>query len=378
MNLPQPGERLRRPDRRWSVPLASCDLGEAELAAVREVFESGVLTNGPQTVAFERAFADRHEVSHAVAFANGTLALTAIYLASGIGSGDEVIVPSMTFISSATSILHVGATPVFADIDPDTFNVQAEDVHRRVSRRTKAIVAVHYGGQAADLEDLRAVADEAGAVLIEDAAEAHGATYRGRAVGGHGRAGMFSFTPTKNITTGEGGMVTTDDGELASRLRLLRNHGQTAPYRHDILGFNWRMTEMQAAIGQVQLEKLDQILMRKRSNSTWMETRLGGVAGVTPPVTRPDRDHAFMLYTVLVQAERDSVLNALQAEGIESRWYFPPAHHQPVFSDMTPVTLPVTEEIGRRMVSIPFHSRLSPDELERVASSLVSAVGGTR
>lgn len=353
-------------------------MGETELAAVREVFESGVLTNGPRTRAFEHAFAARHEVSHAVAFANGTLALTAIYLALGIGSGDEVIVPSMTFISSATSIRHVGAMPVFADIDPQTFNISAEDVQRRVGRRTKAIVAVHYGGQPADLDELRAVADEAGAALIEDAAEAHGTTYRGRAVGGHGRAGMFSFTPTKNITTGEGGMVTTDDGDLESRLRLLRNHGQTAPYQHDVLGFNWRMTEMQAAIGQVQLGKLDDILMQKRSNARWMEKRLNGVLGVTAPVTRPDRDHGFMLYTVLVEADRDRVLNALQAEGIESRWYFPPAHRQPIFADMAPANLPVTDEVGQRMVSIPFHSRLSTGELEHVASSLVDAVAGAR
>src|SRR5438552_798165 len=180
------------------IQLARPDVGTDELEAIKVALFSGVLTNGPQTAAFETAFARRHEVAHAVAFANGTVALAAVYLALGIGPGDEVIVPSMTFISSGTSVLHVGATPVFAEVTEDTFNLDPDDVQTRITPRTRAILAVHYGGQPADLFELGSIARDAGAVLIEDAAEAHGASYRGRPVGGFGQAAMFSFTPTKN------------------------------------------------------------------------------------------------------------------------------------------------------------------------------------
>jgi perosamine synthetase len=298
-----------------------------------------------------------------------------MYLAVGIGPGDEVVVPSLTFISSATSVLHVGATPVFADVQPDTFNIDPTDVARRITRRTKAILAVHYGGQPADMDELRALAHAAGVALFEDAAEAHGAAYRGRPVGGLSTAAMFSFTPTKNITTGEGGMVTTDDPHLAERLRLLRNHGQAHRYHHVTLGWNWRLTELQAAMGVVQLGKLDAILARKRDNAGFLGRRLAVVDGVRPPVARPDRDHVHMLYTVLVDGDRDAVLAALADDGIEARVYFPPAHRQPVFADHgPPAELPVTDELSSRLLSVPFHSRLTRDELTEIADSLSRAL----
>ncbi len=351
---------------RWTIRLAGPDVGEPELAAIAEVFASGVLTDGPRTAAFERAFAEMHDVQHAVAFANGTVALAGIYLGLGIGPGDEVIVPSMTFISTATSVVHVGATPVFADIEPDTFNLDPADVARRITPATKAIVAVHYGGQAADLDGLGRVAEEAGVPLIEDAAEAHGATYRGRSVGGFGRAAMFSFTPTKNITTGEGGMVTTDDGDLADRLRLLRNHGIAAPGRHALLGFNWRLTEMQAAMGEVQLTKLPGILARKRALAGRLSDHLAGSPTVTAPVVRPECGHVFMLYTVLFDQGRDEARRSLEAAGIESRVYFPPAHRQPVFTGAMP-DLPVTDDVADRMLSVPLHARLQDADVEQIA-----------
>lgn len=353
--------------------MAGYDAGNAELDAIRAVLQSGVLTNGARTRDFEDAFALRHMVGHAVATANGTVALTAIYLALGIGAGDEVVVPSMTFISTATTVVHVGAKPVFADVTDDTFTLDVRDVERRLTGRTKAIVAVHYGGQPADLVELRALADAAEVHLIEDAAEAHGAEYRGRPVGGFGDAAMFSFTPTKNITTGEGGLVTTNDEELAERLRLLRNHGQTAPYTHTVLGFNWRMTEMQAAMGCVQLTKLDAILARKRANAAWMKERLGGLPGLRLPVVKPDREHPYMLYTILVDRDRNRVLEQLNNAGIEARLYFPPVHQQPLFSPAAR-SLPVTERVAEHMLSIPFHSKLTPADLERVASCLEQSV----
>src|SRR5664280_2268100 len=277
----------------YLVRLAKPALGDEELQAVRDVFESGTLTNGPRTAQFEQAFIRRHGTAYGVAFANGTVALAAMYLACGLGLGDEVIVPSLTFISSATSVLHVGATPVFAEILPGTFDLDPADVRSRITARTKAILAVHYGGQPADMDSLREVAAEAGIVLLEDAAEAHGACLHGRPVGGLGTAAMFSFTPTKNITTGEGGLVTTNSAALADAMRLLRNHGQGALYLHDTLCYNWRMTEMQAAMGVAQLERLDGILARKRDNAQWMAHRLADVEGVHPPVVRAGAEHGI-------------------------------------------------------------------------------------
>lgn len=340
---------------------------------MREVLASGILTNGPRISRFEDIFATKHQVDFAVAFANGTVALTAMYLALGIGEGDEVIVPSMTFISSATSVLHAGAAPVFGDIDPDTFNLDPSDVARRITPRTKAILAVHYGGQPADMDELQALADDAGILLLEDAAQAHGAVYRGRSVGSLGKAAMFSFTPTKNITTGEGGMVTTNDGDLAARLKLLRNHGQTSLYQHTSLGFNWRMSELQAAIGEVQVGRLDMILACKRSNAAWMTDQLKMISRVQPPIARPDRQHPYMLYTLLLDVDRDDVMTEMASAGIESRVYFPPAHRQPIFESAN-ANLPVTDEVSKRMLSIPFHSLLTPSDMDQIASALRAAV----
>jgi perosamine synthetase len=368
-------DRGEEPATKYRVKLAGFDVGDDELAAIRNVFASGVLTNGNRTREFEDLFATRHAADHAIALANGTVALTAIYLGLGIGPGDEVVVPSLTFVSTATSVVHVGATPIFADIERRTFGLDPTEVEQLITARTKAIVAVHYGGQACEIAELRRIADSAGISLIEDAAEAHGATYRGRPVGTWGRAAMFSFTPTKNITTGEGGVVTTNDSELADRLRLLRNHGQSAPYEHGMLGFNWRMTEMQAAMGTVQLTKLDVILARKRCNAEWMRHRLAGVNGLQVPTVMEDRDHTYMLYTLLVERDRDRIMRELHTAGIEARLYFPPAHLQPIFAGVA-VKLPVTEDVAQRMISVPFHSKLELADLEYVAHALEQAVMG--
>ena len=358
------------------IRLAKPDVGEDEVIAIRRVLESGTLTDGPETQRFEQAFAQRHQAEHAVAFANGTVALAGIYLAFGIGPGDEVIVPSLTFVSTATSVLHVGATPMFADVDAETYNIDAADVARRITAKTRAIVAVHYAGQPADMAELRAIAQSRRVTLIEDAAEAHGATYRGRPVGGLGDAAMFSFTPTKNITTGEGAIVTTGDPDFAGRLRLLRNHGQTAQYEHGSLGFNWRITEMQAAMGCVQLRKLEGILARKDRNASRMESLLGGVAGVILPVTRSDRTHVHMLYTLRVaNVARSRLLDALHHRGIEARLYFPPAHRQPVFRHLPLSDLPVTDRLKDELISIPFHSLLTDAELEEIAAVIIETIG---
>lgn len=361
------------------IRLARPQAGEEEIEAIRSVLASGILTNGPKTEEFERVFAAMHEVPHAVALANGTVALAAMLLAYDIGPGDEVIVPSMTFVSTATAVRHVGATPVFADVHADTFDLDPEDVARRVTARTRAVLAVHYGGQPADLPGLAAVAEQHGILLLEDAAQAHGARLHGRSAGGWGQAAMFSFTPTKNITTGEGGIVTTADAGVAERLRLLRNHGMTAPYHHDMLGFNWRITEMQAAMGVVQLGRLPGILSTKRRNAARMAELLRETPGVRPPVVRAGAEHPFMLYTVLLddRVDRDAVLEALQADGIEAKVYFPPVHRQPVFHDLAgSVRLERTELVARRMLSLPFHAALTDEELVFLADRLTAVVTG--
>jgi perosamine synthetase len=374
----------RRPEGGCEVPaieprirLAKPDIGEEEMEAVRAVLSSGTLTGGTQNAAFEREFADRHHAAHAVTFASGTAALAAMLLAEGIGPGDEVIVPSMTFVSTATAVCHVGATPVFADIDSRSFNLDPAQIPALVTSRTRAVLAVHYGGQPGNLDGLLKACADHGLVLLEDAAEAAGAEYRGVPVGTFGKSAMFSFTPTKNITTGEGGIVLTGDVETEDRLRLLRNHGQRRLYEHVLVGYNWRLTEIQAAIGRVQLRKLDAILARKRANAAWLNHRLAQVPGVTPPYQVPQARATHMLYTCLVDTGRDAVLAFLLDRGVEARVYFPPVHRQPIFAAQTRI-LPVTEAIAGRILSVPMHSLLTPDELALVADTLDEAVRRVR
>ena len=356
------------------IRLASPVTGEQEIDAIREVFASGILTNGPWTRRFETMMAERHDTPHAVAFANGTVALAGMYLAAGIGPGDEVIVPSLTFIATATSVLHVGATPVFADIEPRTFNLDPDDVARRITDRTRAIVPVHYGGQPAAMDRFRALADDAGVYLFEDAAQAHGARFGGRGAGSWGDAAMFSFTPTKNVTTGEGAVVTTTSEALAHQMRLLRNHGMSRQYFHDILGWNWRLSEMQSAMGCVQLDRLDGILATKRANAAYLTQRLSVDPEIVPPMSPPDRDHPFMLYTIQVEPERRPIITkALDDAGIEWRLYFPPAHLQPIFAHLPDPCLPVTDDVAERMISLPVHTRLSSDDLGQIADVVIGA-----
>lgn len=357
-----------------TIRLASPVTGQEELDAIAEVLASGILTNGPWTRKFEELMAERHDTEHAVAFANGTVALAGMLLAAGVGPGDEVIVPSLTFISTATSVLHVGATPVFADVEATTFNLDPDDVARRITPRTKVIMPVHYAGMPAQLDRFRDLADEAGVLLFEDAAQAHGARFGGRGAGSWGEAAMFSFTPTKNITTGEGAIVTTTSAELAHQMRLLRNHGMSKQYFHEILGYNWRLSEMQSAMGCVQLGRLDEILATKSRNAELLNQRLAADPGIVVPTVPEDRTHPWMLYTIQVEPERrDVVTAALDEAGIEWRFYFPPAHTQPVFADLPDPDLPVTEALATRILSLPVHTRLSSDDLGHIAEVVLGA-----
>jgi len=359
-----------------SIPMAMPSLSYEEARACFDVVLSTWVNEGQKVKEFENSIRDYISCQHAVAFFNGTVALHALLVALGIGCGDEVIVPSLTFVSTATAVLHAGAKAVFSDIDEKTFNIDPLDVEKRITAQTKAVIAVHYGGQAADIDALLRICQKHGLFLIEDAAEAIGAEYKGRKVGsGGGIAAMFSFTPTKNITTGEGGMITTDDTHLANNLRLIKNHGSPEPYCHTILGYNYRMTEMQGAMGVEQVKKLPTILKQKRTIAAYYQKVLAPITGILPPYVPDYSLHSYMIFTITITGEnipsRDEVMKALGRKGIASKIYFPPAHRQPVFRELYPhLSLPVCEKVSKSILSLPIYASLSHADVDYIAAVL--------
>jgi perosamine synthetase len=352
-------------------------VGQEEAQAVYDVIMSGQLCEGPKVREFEEAFASFIGARHAVVCFNGTVALHLLWLSLGIGPGDEVIIPSLTFISTAVSLLYVGAKPVFAEIEPEMYCMDPQDAARRITPRTRAIMPVHYGGQVSRMDEFTKLCRDSGLILCEDAAEAAGAHLGGRFAGTFGSVSIFSFTPSKNITTGEGGMVVTDNADLARRIRMLKNHGQDCEYNHLEVGYNYRMTEMQAAIGLVQLGKFKEILRIKERHALYYTSILSQFPGIMPPVTGPERNHTYMIYTFRIDPgkigmSRDEIMKKLRERGIQAKIYFPPAHLQPVFKSMgyKEGDLPVTEEIARTIISLPVHSMLTEEDLRYVGDSL--------
>jgi dTDP-4-amino-4,6-dideoxygalactose transaminase len=355
------------------VPIAHPLIGEEEQEAVRQVLASGALAQGKRVAEFEARFADYLGVKQAVAVTNGTLALWVALLAHDIGPDDEVITTPFSFIASANSVLYVGAKPVFADIDPDTYTLDPESVRAAITPRTRAIMPVHLYGGMADMDTLMAIADEHKLVVIEDACQAHGATLHGRSAGSFGTGG-FSFYPTKNMTTAEGGILTTNDEQIAERARLLRNHGQRERYLHETLGFNFRMTELQAAIGLTQLNRLAEWTARRIANARHLSAHLNGVR---TPSSRPDSRHVFHQYTIRVQAERRAdFIDRLNALGIGTAIHYPrPIHQQPVYQKLGYADhLPVAEQAAREVVSLPIHPALSQGDLDRIVEAVRQAI----
>lgn len=363
------------------IPFAQPWITEDEVQAACEVVRSGWLSQGEKVEEFERCFAQYIGTSHAVAMFNGTVALHSILLALGIGSGDEVIVPSVTFISTATSVIHAQATPIFADVDDQTLCLDPEDVARKITRRTAAIMTVHYAGQPYALDTLADLCRQNGLAFIEDAAEAHGAHWERKMVGRFGDAAMFSFTPTKNITCGEGGIITTSDDVLAEKLRLLRNHGVDRPYHHVLVGYNYRMTDIQAAIALQQMRKLEEAIRRKQRNADILSEYLSECNGILPPYVHPAARHVYMIYTIRVSKEagisRDEVALRLRERGIPTKVYFPPAHSQPALEPWSAgVVLPRTEHAANEILSLPFFASMTQEQVHYVGSSIQHLLEG--
>jgi dTDP-4-amino-4,6-dideoxygalactose transaminase len=355
------------------IPIARPLVGQAEKDAVLAVLDSGMLAQGPRVREFEERFAAYCGTSHAVATSSGTTALQVALLALGIGPGDEVITSPFTFIASGNSILYTGARPVFVDIDPRTYNLNPDRLDAALTPRTRAIMPVHLYGLPAAMAPIMAFAERHGLAVVEDACQAHGAAIGERRAGSFG-TGCFSFYGTKNMTTGEGGMITTNDAALAERCRVLRHHGARRQYEHDVLGYNARMTDLQAAIGLVQLGRLDEFNARRIANAAFLSAHLRGVA--TPTVPDGMR-HVFHQYTVRVPGGgRDALLAALKEAGIGSGVYYPiPLHQQPLYRELGyRDVLPEAERAAAETLSLPVHPGLSPADLETIVAAVNAAV----
>jgi dTDP-4-amino-4,6-dideoxygalactose transaminase len=358
------------------ISIARPLLSSEEEAAIQRVLASGQLAQGENVAAFERRFAEVCHVREAVALSSGTAALHLALLAHDIGPGDEVITTAFTFAATANAILLAGATPVFVDIEPDTYTIDPALVESAITSRTKAIMPVHLYGHPCNMKRLGAIAATYGLTIIEDACQAHAAKIDGKPVGSFG-TGCFSFYATKNITTGEGGMVTTDDPGIAERVRLLRNHGQTERYHHARLGYNLRMTEMQGALGLVQVEKLERFTEQRIANGAFLTERLRGP--VQTPIVRPGYRHVYHQYTIRVPEQRDEWVMHLRSRGIGTAVHYPLAVHQQSFyrehsgtsaRTTADVRLPVTELAAKQVLSLPVHPALSMEDLTTIVQEV--------
>ncbi|MGE5595152.1 MAG: DegT/DnrJ/EryC1/StrS family aminotransferase [Hyphomicrobiales bacterium] len=351
------------------IPVARPLISEAEKRAVLEVLDSGQLAQGARTEAFEQAFAQYIGVKHAVAVNSGTAALIVALQAHGIGPGDEVITTPFSFIATATSIIACGATPVFADIDPFDLNLDPNRIEDAITDRTKAIMPVHLYGNPARIAEIQEICEDNELALIEDAAQAHGAEHQGRRVGSFG-TGCFSFYPTKNMTTGEGGIITTNDDAIAKQARIIRHHGQERRYYHEHFGLNWRMTDLAAAIGLVQMEYIEDWNRARIANAAALSSRITAVE--TPRVREGDRC-VFHQYTVRVERDRDGLQQRLQEAGVGSAIHYPvPIHQQPIMQQLGfgDAHVPVTEAAAASVLSLPVHPSLSPADIDYIAEQV--------
>ena len=343
--------------------------------AVLRVLDSTQFILGDEVVAFEREFAAYCGTTDAIGVNSGTSALHLALLAAGVGPGDEVITVPFTFVATAAAIVYAGATPVFVDIDPETFTMAPGDIDRVITPRTKAIMPVHLYGQAADMDPILDIARRRGLIVIEDAAQAHGATYKGRRCGSIGAMAAFSFYPGKNLGAyGEGGAVVTSDPALATKIRVMRSWGEERRYEHSVKGFNYRMDGIQGAILRVKLRHLEAWTEARRARAADYARAFAG-SGVGTPVARPDCRHVYHVYAVRL-SQRDSTRAALQASGIQTGVHYPiPIHLQPAHADLgyRPGDFPVSEEAASQVLSLPMFPELTVEQVEQVAAAVLAA-----
>ena len=356
------------------IPIARPDIGEEEIAAVSEVLRSGMLVQGRKVAELEERWAGYIGVPHAIAFSNGTTALMSVFAGLGLGPGDEVITVAHTFAATANAILSTGATPVFVDIEPDTFLIDAARIEAAITPRTRAICPVHLFGLVADMDMIQAIADRHGLAVVEDAAQAHGATFRRRQAGSFGD-GVFSLYATKNMTSAEGGLVTTRNDRLADWLRLYRNQGMRTRYSFEMLGYNFRLTDVGAAIALAQFAKLERNTARRRHIARTYDGAFADLP-VRMPVTPSGRAHVFHQYTLTVGPQRDAIIAAIRENGVGADIYYPvPVHRQAYILERgLHADLPVTDTAAATTLALPIYAGLTQDEQRTVIDVVRRAV----
>lgn len=386
-----------KPVRRAMLPYGRQSLHEEDVAAVVNVLRSDWLTTGPKVDEFEERFAEWIGAKHAVTVCSGTAALHTAAFAAGLQPGDEAVTTPLTFCATANCVLYQGASPVFADVTSDTLNIDPEQVEARMSPRTKAIIAVDYAGHPAELEPLQALARRRGCVFIEDACHALGATYRGRRVGTIADLTVFSFHPVKHLTTGEGGMVTTDDPKLAEKMRRFRNHGISTEarqrqesgqwfYEMGLLGFNYRLTDIACALGLSQIPRLDENLARRRAIASRYNAAFRGVKEIIVPAVLPEADSAWHLYPIRLKLEalsarRAEIFRALRGENIGVNVHYVPVHKHPFYRGLFGAkgeTFPVAEDAYERLISLPMFHGMTDEDVEEVIFAVRKVISAFR
>lgn len=357
------------------INIASPIIEQEEIDNVVEVLKSGMIAQGPKVSEFEDNFAKWIGTKYAITTSSGTTALHTAMLACDIKEGDEVITVGFTFAASANSILYTGAKPVFIDICEDTFLMDHSKIEEAITDKTKAILVVQLYGQSADMDTILEIAKKHDLIVIEDAAQAHGAEYKGKKVGNLADVACFSFYPTKNMTTGEGGIITTNNEEIAEKSKIFRAHGSPVKYHHSYLGYNFRLTDIAAAIGLAQLKKIDSFNNIRNKNAEYLNNGLKDIEGVTTPVVKDGNKHVYHQYTIRVEGDRDAWIKFLDEHGIGCGVYYPiPLYNQEYYKGLGyNQSCPVTDKVVNEVISLPVHPKLTEEELDTIISVIKEA-----